>query len=112
MIGKSDFLKVFSTMARFVMLSLLTSILTALLHIGKLSNRPNLSKLVFDMMIDRGNNHKTKNDRSSLVLNFDHGNGIIIEPQLRQPSRPGPRLGPARPMPYSCVPGGGTRIIF
>ena len=70
-------------MARFVMLSLLTSY-TALLQIGKLSNRPNLSKLVFDrpnMMIDRGNNHKTKNDRSSLVLNFDHGNGIIIEPQ-------------------------------
>ena len=71
-------------MARFVMLSLLTSYTALLQIIGKLSNRPNLSKLVFDspnMMIDRGNNHKTKNDRSSLVLNFDHGNGIIIEPQ-------------------------------
>ena len=67
-------------MARFVMLSLLTSILHALLQIGKLSNRPNLSNLVFDrsnVMIDRGNNHKTKHD-SPLVLNFDHGNGIII----------------------------------
>ena len=74
-------------MARFVMLSLLTTVTskyTALLQIGKLSNRPNLSNLVFDrsnMMINRGNNLKTKDDRSSLVLNFDHGNGIIIEPQ-------------------------------
>ena len=80
-------------MARFVMLSLLTRLVgyTALLQIGKLSNRPNLSNLVFDrsnMMINRGNNHKTKDDRSSLVLNFDHGNGIIIEPQAAQPAGP------------------------